>query len=334
MPFRGSARNRTRSATGLLKRLLGLEEAEMKVSLAAVLFPEAAAVWLESRRPYLSPNAFDRYGFYLRPLQAFFREMRLPEISPDQIRAYQRARSAQVSATVINHECSCLQQMLGRIGRWAEIGHDYQPLPLPKAEVGRALTDSEYTRLFRMAASNPNWQAAFLFAAISVNTSAGPGEIKTLHLRDVEPQEKLLHVNAEGAKNPGRQRSIPLNAYALAAVRQALERAAKLGAMQPEHYVFPFRVRKGRYDPERHQLSFRTAWRELCAAADIRNFRMYDLRHHAITSLLENPQVSEETAEAIAGHISRRMKKRYSHIRMEYKRKAVDSLKPPWQRRA
>ena len=38
---------------------------------------------------------------------------------------------------------------------------------------------------------------------------------------------------------------------------------------------------------------------------------MYDLRHHAITALLENPHVSEETVEAIAGHISREMKKRY-----------------------
>jgi hypothetical protein len=31
---------------------------------------------------------------------------------------------------------------------------------------------------------------------------------------------------------------------------------------------------------------------------------MYDLRHHAITSLLENPKISDQTAEALAGHIS------------------------------
>ncbi len=53
---------------------------------------------------------------------------------------------------------------------------------------------------------------------------------------------------------------------------------------------------------------------------------MYDLRHHAITALLENPHVSEETVEAIAGHISREMKKRYSHVRMDARRKAVSQL--------
>src|SRR5579884_2935853 len=96
-------------------------------SLTAVLFPEAATEWLKTRQAYLSPKAYDRYGFYLKPLQAYFAEMRLPEITADQIRAYQKARLASVSATTINHECSLLQQMLKRVGRWPEIGHDYQP---------------------------------------------------------------------------------------------------------------------------------------------------------------------------------------------------------------
>jgi len=52
----------------------------------------------------------------------------------------------------------------------------------------------------------------------------------------------------------------------------------------------------------------------------------YSFRHHAITKLLENPDVSEEVAEALAGHISHQMKKRYSHIRMEARRAAVEAL--------
>jgi hypothetical protein len=41
---------------------------------------------------------------------------------------------------------------------------------------------------------------------------------------------------------------------------------------------------------------------------------------------MENPDVSEETAEAIAGHISHCMKRRYSHTRLEVKRAAVEAL--------
>lgn len=64
----------------------------------------------------------------------------------------------------------------------------------------------------------------------------------------------------------------------------------------------------------------------MVAAADLRGLCMYDLRHHAITVLLENPRVSEETVEAIAGQISRQMKKRYSHVRMDARRKALSGL--------
>jgi hypothetical protein len=55
--------------------------------------------------------------------------------------------------------------------------------------------------------------------------------------------------------------------------------------------------------------------------------RVYDLRHNAITKLLENPSISEEVIEDLAGHsISSKMKKRYSHIRMDPKRKAVQAI--------
>jgi len=39
--------------------------------------------------------------------------------------------------------------------------------------------------------------------------------------------------------------------------------------------------------------------------------------------------VSEETTEAIAGHISHRMKKRYSHVRIEVMRAAVRAMASP-----
>jgi integrase len=54
-------------------------------------------------------------------------------------------------------------------------------------------------------------------------------------------------------------------------------------------------------------------------------FRFHDLRHCAITQLAENG-ASDPTIMAIAGHVSRRMLERYSHVRMEAKRKALEVL--------
>lgn len=77
--------------------------------------------------------------------------------------------------------------------------------------------------------------------------------------------------------------------------------------------------------------SWKTAWYSLRKEAGKRypklaNVRMYDLRHHALTTLLENPNISERTIMDIAGHVSRKMLERYSHIRLQRKRAALDAL--------
>jgi len=53
--------------------------------------------------------------------------------------------------------------------------------------------------------------------------------------------------------------------------------------------------------------------------------RFHDLRHTFISRLAES-QASDSTVMALAGHVSRSMMERYSHIRMEAKRRAVDDL--------
>ena len=103
---------------------------------------------------------------------------------------------------------------------------------------------------------------------------------------------------------------------------------------EPDHYLFPARVRRGHpnrtpegYDPASPAQSWRTAWRELTKAADLKGLRFHDLRHHCITKLGE-AGVPEETLMAIAGHVSRQMLEHYSHHRIQAKRAAVAALEP------
>jgi integrase len=301
-------------------------------ALTQMPFAAACEAYLESRRPYIATKTHHEYQLNIKTLAVFFGELRLQEIDGDLIRAYQRTRKLKCGPFAINHECGFLCLIRKRIGLPIE---DYQPLPLPKEIRGRALSDEERVRLLRVAESNPHWEAAYLATMISVNTSAGPKETATLRLKDIDLQRDVIRVQPGGAKNVHRVRTIPLNDESRAAVKSALDRSQRLGAVQPEHYLFPFRRKRGNrhsgadhYDPTNHQTTFKTAWLALKRAAHIPNFRMYDLRHHAITALLENPEISEETAEDIAGHISRRMKKRYSHIRMKYRRAAVEAIGP------
>ena len=55
-------------------------------------------------------------------------------------------------------------------------------------------------------------------------------------------------------------------------------------------------------------------------------YRPHDMRHTFISRLAENPNVSEQTIKALAGHVSRQMLERYSHIRSQAKQAAIRAL--------
>lgn len=61
------------------------------------------------------------------------------------------------------------------------------------------------------------------------------------------------------------------------------------------------------------------------ARAGIR-YRWHDLRHTLVSSLAENPAVSEQTIMSLAGHVSKAMPARYGHIRIQAKQVAIGAL--------
>jgi integrase len=297
--------------------------------MANLQFPQAAQVWLQSRTGQIGARTIRDYAGWIRILNKFFADLPLADIHIGHIQSYQQERSKKAGPICINHELNTLSQILARAGLWAPIAQHYRPLKIPKATIGRALEASEEERLWRLAASRPRWRLAYLCSLITANTTAGPGEIRNLRLRDVVLSKEFPHLQVtEGTKNEYRIRDLPLNASALYAVEQLLKRAKKKGAVLPEHYLLPhYAVHKGENaDPTRPMGSWKRAWERLREAAGMPHLRMYDLRHHAITRLLEDENVSERTVIELAGHVSKQMLNRYSHIRMKTKQDAVNAL--------
>ena len=291
-------------------------------------FREAIWEFLETRKPFIRPKTYHEYKLNAKTLIASFGNLQVREITSAQIRRHQLKRLQTCGASAINHECSLLQQLLKRCGTWERVGLGYQPLPRSKEGPGRAISEEEEQRLLRAGASNPNWEAVYFCALISLNTTMGPGEVMALRRKDIDLDKEVITVNHEGAKNPNRIRLLPLNEIAVRTCRELLDVAEKKGAILPDHYVFPFRRRDNTLDPTRHCLSFKTAWLKLLNHAGIEKLRLYDLRHTAITRLCEKPDVSEEVIESIAGHVTHQMKKRYCHIRVEARRAALAGLVP------
>jgi hypothetical protein len=209
----------------------------------------------------------------------------------------------------------------------------------------------EKLRLLRLASKNPDWQAARLATLLALNTTMRGCEIRSLRWEDVDLMGRSLTIRK--SKTDAGQRMIPLNSTAYSTVLELRERARQFGGTDPQHFIFPH-CENAHVDPTRPQTSWRSAWRALtraieCPACGVvqrparvcRNavcnaciesiksptagLRFHDLRHHAITELAES-QASDQTIMAIAGHVSPRMLARYSHVRVEAKRAALEAI--------
>ncbi|MFZ0860136.1 MAG: site-specific integrase, partial [Candidatus Sulfotelmatobacter sp.] len=260
----------------------------------------------------------------------------------DALAGYVARRKAEGAGNrTVNIEVGVLRRVLKQFKLWHLVGEDYKPLPEPK-DIGRALTPEQELKLFSVASTRREWTVAFWVSLVAANTTAGGCEIRNLRLQDIDLETKTLYVRV--GKNKFRVRAIPLNRTATWAVERLVDRAHKLGATAPEHYMIPRRVAGRQYDPTKppSRWAWRTAWRKLTREAGLDGLRPHDLRHHAITKLAESSEASEQTIMAIAGHVSREMLEHYSHIRQEAKRRAVESLDnvtitsqlEKWQRQA
>ena len=111
---------------------------------------------------------------------------------------------------------------------------------------------------------------------------------------------------------------------ALAAVKEYSEwYREKFGELNPDWFVFPFGNPQPT-DPTKPCTSFKTVWSKIRADAGVKG-RWHDNRHTLITELAESG-AGDQTILDIAGHVSRQMLKHYSHIRMDAKRKALESI--------
>jgi integrase len=70
--------------------------------------------------------------------------------------------------------------------------------------------------------------------------------------------------------------------------------------------------------------SFSFTWESVREAADVKE-RFHDLRHLAYTKMVE-AGVPEGVIMALMGHVSGATAERYSHVRMDAMRQAVESL--------
>jgi integrase len=150
-------------------------------------------------------------------------------------------------------------------------------------------------------------------------------EIRNLTWAQVDFEKQFLTVG-KAKTEAGEGRTIPLNSILLPALLDhARWYTRRFGVTKPGWYLFPFGKSK-HLDPTRPMTSLKTVWGNIRENAGVTG-RWHDNRHTLVTELAESG-AGDQTIMDIAGHVSRQMLTRYSHIRMEAKRKALEGIVP------
>jgi integrase len=250
------------------------------------------------------------------------------EVTDKTVKDYQTARLKEKAAPkTINEEMGFLLRLLGEQGDAIRVKLRRQKaLKLSaQSDVGKAYTAAERGLLYD-AAKERRSKAIYPALVVTLNCGLRDKELRQLQWGRVHLDEAYLAVG-ESKTEAGTGRTVPLNTFALAVVRTYADwYREKFKDLRPEWFVFPA-GKPQPTDPTKPCTSFKTVWRKIKADAGVAG-RWHDNRHTFITGLAESGEASDQTIMDIAGHVSKRMLKHYSHIRMEAKRRAVAALLP------
>jgi integrase len=238
---------------------------------------------------------------------------------------YQNDRLEEGAAPkTINEEVGFFLRILGEPGEILRARLRKKRMLKLKARkaIGKAYSEEEKGRMLDKASQA---RSTHIRLALSMALNAGmrDKEIRTLTWGQINFEKNFLAVGRSKTE-AGDGRTIPLNSILLPQLEEYAEwYKAKFGAIQSEWYVFPWGKPRPS-DPTRHVTTLKTSWSNVRNSAEVKG-RFHDNRHTLVTELAESG-AGDQTIMDIAGHVSKQMLKHYSHIRMEAKRTALESI--------
>jgi hypothetical protein len=119
-------------------------------------FPQAVELWLEEKKPRVSPKTVIIERERSAAPKKFFGPVRLNQLTTESILAYIRWRTEQGIANArVNRELDIIRGVLKRARLWYRVAEDVKPLPV-RHNIGRVLSHDEKLRLLELLPAVPN----------------------------------------------------------------------------------------------------------------------------------------------------------------------------------
>ena len=264
-------------------------------------------------------------------LTEFFGKYAMAGITPELIGTYRDSRLAGEdrmkggkpqprAANTVRLELALLGHLFTiAIKEWG-LGLPFNPVlnirrPSPGAGRNRRITASEEVRLMTLVDAHSNPMLRWI-VRIAIETGMRSSEIATLRLLQVDIAKRVVRLVETKNTMP---RTVPLSKAATAHLTAAIA-----NPLRPDDCDLVFFGEPGRLG-KRKPYDFNKVWLAIKAEAGLKDLHFHDLRHEAVSRLVE-AGLSDQEVSAISGHKSMQMLKRYTHLRAEDLVAKLDAL--------
>jgi len=287
-----------------------------------LIFEKAIRRYLAEVTPTKRPFTQQSEKYRAVALTEFFGKYAMAGITPELIGTYRDRRLAGEdrmkggkpqprAANTVRLELALLGHLFTiAIKEWG-LGLPSNPVlnirrPAPGAGRNRRITASEEKRLMVLVDAHSNPMLRWIVRT-AIETGMRSSEIATLRLSQVDVSRRVVRLVETKNTMP---RTVPLSKAAT-----ALLKAAIANPLRPDDCDLVFFGEPGRAG-KRKPYDFNKVWLAIKAEAGLRDLHFHDLRHEAVSRLVE-AGLSDQEVSAISGHKSMQMLKRYTHLRAE-----------------
>jgi integrase len=252
-----------------------------------------------------------------KPIKKLLGKYALAAITADRVARYRDERLATISRLgkpisrdTVRLELALLGHLFSTAIREWGMGLVINPvgnIKKPSAGQGRdrrlSLEEEDTLLNAAKAYSNP---MAYWIIKLAILTSMRKGEILSIRKRHVDLRRRIIHL--PNTKN-NQARDVPLTKEAAAVLKEAL--ANPIRPINTDLVFF------GDHPGDRDKpYIIDNAWKTIRKKTAISGLRFHDLRHEAVSRLVE-AGLSDMEVSAISGHKTMQMLRRYTHLRAE-----------------
>lgn len=273
---------------------------------------EALERYLREVTPTKKPTTQRSEKITAEHLIGFLGKYSMAALSSDLVASYRDHRvAAGKSNNTVRIELAMLSNLFTiAIQEWG-LGLTHNPVaairkPSPGKGRDRRLDTDEEKRLLEAVEQYSNPMLGWI-VRIAIETGMRQSEILNLRKAQVDLASRVVRL-ADTKNNSAR--TVPLTAAATSALKSAIE-----NSLRPKDCDLVFFGEPGK-DGQRRPYQFAKIWTGIKETLGISDLHFHDLRHEAVSRLVEGGLSDQEVA-SISGHKSMQMLQRYTHLRAE-----------------